>query len=42
MRPFVAVITRDLHLAVRQGGATFLALVFFLLTVTLFPLGIGP
>ena len=26
----------------RQGGATFLALVFFLLTVTLFPLGIGP
>ncbi len=42
MKPLVAVIARDLHLAVRQGGATFLALVFFLLTVTLFPLGIGP
>ncbi len=42
MKPFGAVIARDLRLAVRQGGATFLALVFFLLTVTLFPLGIGP
>ncbi|MDA1099807.1 MAG: heme exporter protein CcmB [Proteobacteria bacterium] len=42
MKPFLAVIARDLRLAVRQGGATFLALVFFLLTVTLFPLGIGP
>ena len=42
MRSFRAIIARDLLLAVRQGGATFLALVFFLLTVTLFPLGIGP
>ncbi len=42
MRAFQAIIARDLLLAVRQGGATFLALVFFLLTVTLFPLGIGP
>ncbi|MBT3329910.1 MAG: heme exporter protein CcmB [Rhodospirillaceae bacterium] len=42
MNIFLAIITRDLLLAVRQGGATFLALVFFLLTVTLFPLGIGP
>ena len=37
-----AVVGRDLQLAVRQGGATLLAVVFFLLTVTLFPLGIGP
>ncbi|HJM92983.1 MAG: heme exporter protein CcmB [Alphaproteobacteria bacterium] len=42
MKVFSAIIARDLLLAVRQGGATFLALVFFLLTVTLFPLGIGP
>ena len=42
MKAFSAIIARDLLLAVRQGGATFLALVFFLLTVTLFPLGIGP
>ena len=42
MNIFLAIITRDLLLPVRQGGATFLALVFFLLTVTLFPLGIGP
>ncbi|MDP6342261.1 MAG: heme exporter protein CcmB [Alphaproteobacteria bacterium] len=42
MKPFLAVVARDLRLAVRQGGATLLAVVFFLLTVTLFPLGIGP
>ena len=42
MKVFSAIIARDLLLAVRQGGATFLSLVFFLLTVTLFPLGIGP
>lgn len=42
MKVFSAIIARDLLLAVRQGGATFLALVFFFLTVTLFPLGIGP
>ena len=42
MKAFSAIIARDLLLAVRQGGATFLALVFFFLTVTLFPLGIGP
>ncbi len=42
MKRLIAVTTRDLRLAVRQGGATFLALVFFVLTVTLFPLGIGP
>ena len=42
MSRFWAVVGRDLKLAVRQGGATLLAVVFFLLTVTLFPLGVGP
>ena len=42
MKIFLAIISRDMLLAVRQGGATFLALIFFLLNVTLFPLGIGP
>ena len=41
MNQLLSIILRDLRLAVRQGGATFLALVFFVLTVTLFPLGIG-
>jgi heme exporter protein B len=39
---FFTIVRRDLKLAVRQGGATLLAVVFFLLTVTLFPLGVGP
>ena len=41
MNQFFSIILRDLRLAVRQGGSTFLALVFFVLTVTLFPLGVG-
>ena len=41
MNQLLSIIFRDLRLAVRQGGATFLALIFFVLTVTLFPLGIG-
>ncbi len=36
------LIVRDVQLAFRQGGAAFLAVMFFLLTVTLFPLGVGP
>lgn len=42
MSRFYAIIARDLLLAVRQGGATLLVVVFFVLTVTLFPLGVGP
>ena len=42
MKPLISIIARDLRLAVRQGGATLLALVFFVLSVTLFPLGVGP
>ncbi len=41
MNQLLSIISRDLRLAVRQGGSTFLALVFFVLTVTLFPLGNG-
>ena len=42
MTPFIQIITRDVRLAFRQGGATMLVVVFFVLTVTLFPLGVGP
>ena len=42
MTAFWALVRRDLHLALRQGGATMLVLVFFVLAITLFPLGIGP
>ena len=41
MNQFFSIISRDLRLAVRQGGSTLLALAFFVLTVTLFPLGLG-
>lgn len=42
MTPFIEIVTRDVRLALRQGGATMLVVVFFVLTVTLFPLGVGP
>jgi heme exporter protein B len=42
MSEFFALIRRDLVLARRQGSATTSVAVFFILTVTLFPLGIGP
>ena len=42
MSEFFALIRRDLILARRQGSATTSVAVFFILTVTLFPLGIGP
>lgn len=42
MTPFIQIVTRDVRLAFRQGGATMLVVVFFVLTVTLFPLGVGP
>ncbi len=38
---FKAVVARDLQLAVRQGGATLLVVAFFVITVTLFPFGVG-
>jgi heme exporter protein B len=37
-----AIVGRDLRIATRQGSATLLVVVFFVITVTLFPLGVGP
>lgn len=42
MRVFWAVLVRDLRLAVRHGADTLAALLFFMLTASLFPLAIGP
>lgn len=42
MNSFLALIKRDLRLAVREGGAIGTALGFFLVVVSLMPLGLGP
>ncbi len=42
MNSFVAVARRDAVLALKQGGGAMLAVMFFILVVTLFPLGVGP
>jgi heme exporter protein B len=42
MNAFVALVARDLRLAVVQGGAATMAGLFFVLVVLLFPLGVGP
>ena len=42
MAAFTGLFRRDLRLALRQGGDTGLVLGFFVLTVVLFPLGVGP
>ena len=42
MRRFGALVARDLRLAWRQGSTSSLVVAFFVLTVTLFPLGVGP
>jgi len=39
---FLGLLWRDVRLAFKQGGAATMTLMFFLLTVTLFPLGVGP
>ncbi len=39
---FWALVRRDLGLAVREGGAVGTALGFYLIVVTLLPLGLGP
>ncbi|MDF1719278.1 MAG: heme exporter protein CcmB [Minwuia sp.] len=41
-RTFLMLIRRDLLLAHRQGGGSLLAIAFFVLVVSLFPLGVGP
>lgn len=38
----IALLARDLRLAVRSGGGFGLSLVFFLIIVTLVPFGVGP
>ena len=42
MRPFLALLRRDLKLAMRDGGALGTALGFYLLVVAILPLGLGP
>jgi heme exporter protein B len=38
----IALLTRDLTLAMRAGGGFGLGLAFFLIVVTLVPFGVGP
>ena len=42
MRRFIALLRRELLLAVRHGSDTLAALLFFVLAAALFPLAIGP
>ena len=42
MDTLLAIIRRDLSLVIRQGSDAFVVLIFFVVTVTLFPLGVGP
>jgi heme exporter protein B len=42
MKRFVEVVRRDLRLALRQGTDSVMVVTFFVLTVILFPFGIGP
>jgi heme exporter protein B len=42
MSRFLEVVRRDLRLALRQGSDSIMVVTFFVLTVVLFPFGIGP
>ncbi len=42
MRAFALLVRRDLRLKLRHGGDSALVIVFFVLCVVLFPLGVGP
>ena len=42
MRAFLTLLSRDLRLALRSGGDVAAVLAFFVITVVLFPLGVGP
>ncbi len=42
MRAWLAVLQRDLRLTLRSGGDWLNPLVFFLMVIVLFPLGVGP
>ncbi len=42
MKAFRLLVERDVRLALRQGSAATMTVMFFVLAVTLFPLGVGP
>jgi len=42
MSAFLTLVARDLRLAFRQGGDAAMVIAFFVLTVVLFPFGVGP
>ncbi len=42
MTAFMTLLIRDMKLGWRQGGAITMVLAFFVITITLFPLGVGP
>lgn len=42
MRAFLTLVGRDLRLSFRQGADAFVAVMFFVLCVVLFPFGVGP
>ncbi len=42
MNGFRAILVRDLRLALRQGMDSIMVVVFFVIAVVLFPLGVGP
>lgn len=42
MKAFASLVRRDIQLAIRQGSALTMTLSFFVIAVTLFPLGVGP
>jgi heme exporter protein B len=42
MTGFLALVARDLRLALRQGSDAAMVLIFYLLAVLLFPFGVGP
>ena len=42
MDTVMAIIRRDLSLVIRQGSDAFVVIIFFIVTVTLFPLGVSP
>ncbi len=42
MGVYAAIVRRDLHLALRQGMDSLMVVMFFVIAVVLFPLGVGP
>ncbi|OSQ40813.1 heme exporter protein CcmB [Thalassospira mesophila] len=42
MKILMAILARDLRLALRQGADSIMVVAFFIVTTTLFPFGVGP